>query len=257
MDLNFENLNFEKLRSLLENICSQIANRFSLHNSNGKPRKATIIDVLANLTCVACIARKLSRKATFENIDALYKECHRLSVNMLVEELYGVLSGMGYRVSISSEVKMDYGKADVLITLTNYGINLQYGTNELTVEVKTGLSLALSQLLRYFLNGRCRTLVVWRVRRRQVLVFDREEVKPLLEQFLRMCIRRGTRLLADPQPSCEHANPQKYWSPTQEELQEMFSDFSEALIGTLSHVTKRILEKLGIEKVALKVEVKP
>jgi len=78
---------FENHRNLLDKVCSQVADRFTLYNSNGKPRKATIIDVIAKSSCLACIARKLSKEAAHNDVDALYMECHMLAVNVLVEEL--------------------------------------------------------------------------------------------------------------------------------------------------------------------------
>ena len=242
-----ENTSFEKLRTLLDDVCSKIANRFSLYNLKGKPRKSTIIDTLANSTCLQCIARKLSGQTPADNVDALYKECHRLAVNVLVEELYNLLSGMGRKVLISSEAKIEYGKADVIITLTNYGMNLKRDANELLVEVKTGISLSLSQLFRYLLDRRGSEIVVWRVRKRQVLVFDIQELEPLLLEFTKMCILRGTRLLATTELTpCEHLSRLNGWSPTQEELNDMFQDFATALVETLPSTVKIILEKLGI-----------
>ena len=252
-----ENTSFEKLRTLLDQICSRIADRFSLYNSNGKPRKSTIVDALANSTCIACIARKLSGQATANNVDALYWECHRLAVNVLVEELYNLLSGTGYTVVISSETKIEYGKVDVIITLTNYGINLKRDANELLVEVKTGISLSLSQLFRYLLDKRGNTIIVWRVRRRQVLVFDIQDFEPLLIEFMKMCIMRGSRLLSSPEPhQCQHP-PRSGWQPTQEELQNMLQDFAKAITETLPHALKAILERLNIETELRQAEVKP
>ena len=251
-----ENNSFEKLRTLLDQICSQIADRFSLYNSNGKPRKATIIDTLANSTCIACIARKLSEQITANEVDALYRECHRLAVNMLVEELYNFLSGMGYTVVVSSETKIEYGKVDVIITITNYGINLKSNTNELMVEVKTGVSLSLSQLFRYLLDRRGNTIVVWRVRRRQVLIFDIQDFEPLLIEFVKMCIMRASRLLSSPQPpTCQHT-PRSDWQPTQEQLQNMLQDFAKAVTETLPHILKAILERLDIKMELRQAEMK-
>jgi hypothetical protein len=247
MDEVLEDTSFEKLRTLLDQICSRIADRFSLYNSNGKPRKSTIVDVLANSTCILCIARKLSGQVTTNNVDALYRECHRLAINMLVEELYNLLSRLGYTVEVTSETTIEYGKVDVIITITNYGINLRSNTKELMVEVKTGVSLSLSQLFRYLLDKRGSTIVVWRVRRRQVLVFNVQDFEPLLIEFMKMCIMRGKRLLSTQQPPpCQHTIPLN-WQPTQEKLQSMLQDFAKAVTETLPYVLKAILERLDIK----------
>ena len=242
-----QNADFESLRNLLHQICSQIAQRFGLYTPIGKPHKATIIDTIANSTCLACIAKRLSGQATVNHVDALYRECHRLAVSVLVEELYNLLSGMGYKVMISTEAELEYGKADVIITITRYGINLKCDANELLVEVKTGISLSLSQLFRYLLAERGSTIVAWRIRRRQVLIFDIQDLKPLLIEFMKMCILRGSRLLSSPQPpTCQHT-PRSNWQPTQEELQNMFQDFAKAIIETIPHVLKAILQRLNIQ----------
>jgi hypothetical protein len=242
--------NFESFRNLLDQVCSQVAERFRLYNQNGKPRKATIIDALAKSTCLACIAKKLSAQATANDVDALYKECHTLAVNILVEELYNLLSGMGYKVMISTEADLEYGKADVIITITRYGINLRRNANELLVEVKTGNSLSLSQLFRYLLDERGNTIVVWRIRRRQVLIFNAQNIRTLLMEFTRMVSLRGSRLLSFSQLTCQHTQQSDY-QPTQEELQKMFQDFAKAMTETLPYVLKAILEKLDIKNALL------
>lgn len=238
-----ESSDFENLRNLLDQVCSQVAQRFNLYSSNGKPRKATIIAVIAKSACLACIAKKLSAQPTGNRVDALYIEVHRLAVNVLVEELYNLLKGMGYNVMISTETQLEYGKADVTITITKYGINLKCNANELLVEVKTGNSISLSQLFRYLMDKRSNTIVVWRVRRRQILVFETESIKPLLMEFMRIVCLRGTRLLSSPQLTCQHTQRADY-QPTQEALQKMFQDFAEALVETLPYILEAITERL-------------
>lgn len=238
--------NAENLWDSLEQVCSQVAQRFNLYSSNGKPRKATIISVIANFSCLACIVEKLSGSATASRVDALYTECHKLAVNILVEELYALLKVMGCNVLISTETESEYGKADVTITITNYGINLKHDENELLVEVKTGNSLSLCQIFRCLMDKRSNTILVWRVRRRQILLFNAEHIKPLLMEFMRMVYLRGTRLLSFTQSTCQHEQRPDY-QPTREVLQKMFHDFAEALIETLPYILEAITERLGIE----------
>jgi len=249
--LPIKDSDFESLRNLLDQVCLQVAQHFTLYNRNGKPRKASIIDAIANSTCIACIAKQLSAQTTAKDVDALYRECHTLAVSILVEELYNLLSGMGYKVMISTEAELEYGKADVIIAITRYGVNLKCNTNELMVEVKTGKSLSLSQLFRYLLSGKSNTIVVWRVRRRQVLTFNAEKIKPLLIEFMRIICLRGYRLLSSSPLTCQHSQQTDY-QPTQEELQKMFQDFAEAFMVTLPHVLEIIIEKLGVQNSEVK-----
>jgi len=169
-----------------------------------------------------------------------------LAVNILVEELHNFLRAMGYNVMTSTEAELEYGKADIVITITRYGINLKYCENELMVEVKTGKSLSLSQLFRYLLQESHSIIVVWRVRKRQVLVFKAQEIEPLLMEFMKMICLRAIRLLSSPKPTtCQHSQNLSY-RPSPKELQEMFIDFARALAETLPHVLETIAENLGV-----------
>jgi hypothetical protein len=249
---------YDELRNDLESVCSKIASRFSLYDKGGRPRKAAILDIVAGSTCVSCIQRRLSGTASTSRIDGIYTEVHRLAINVLIEELYDKFNDMGYSVSILSEAKTQYGKVDVLIKPTNFGVTLQYGTNELMVEVKTGVSMSIPQIFRYLLGKENQIVILWRIRNRQVLLFDGELLTPLLKRFMKTCILRGRRLLAAPeQTSCKHSGPTD-WSPTQGELQEMFEDFAVAIVETLPFVVKAALKKLGVKGVdKIPIETEP
>jgi hypothetical protein len=243
-----QNPDSDNLRETLDQICSQIAQRFNLYNTDGRTRKSTIIDVIARFTCLSCINERLSDQNVTNDVDALYKECHRLAVNVLVEELYYLLNRMGYKVLISTEAELDYGKADILITVTNYGLNLKGKTRDLLIEVKTGNSLSLIQIFRYLWDSRSNAIVVWRVRKHQVLTFDSQKIEPLLAESIRMICLRGIRLLSSPQiQSCQHLTRSPY-QPTATELERMFQDFAKATIETLPSVLNTILEQLDINE---------
>lgn len=235
---------FHALIDLLNQVCLQVAQRFALYDQNGKPRKSTILEVVAKSPCLTCITDRLARVNI--NVDSLYKECHRLAVNVLVEELYHFLNQLGYKVLISTEAKLEYGKVDILITVTNYGLSLKNSAKELLVEVKTGNSLSLTQIFRYLMDSRSKTLIVWRIRKRQILVFNVQEIKPLITEFVRMLCLRGIRLLSTQhvQP-CQHEREQCY-QPSQKELENMFNEFSKALIETLPSILQTIAENLEI-----------
>ena len=236
---------YEKIRTIFNDFCSEIAARYNLYYSNGEPRKAKIIEIIARTTCTFCIDRRL-REDRPNRVDDLYKECHQLACNLLVEELYSHLRSIGYAVLVSSDKNVEYGKVDIFIVPNRHDISLHCSNKEVAVEVKTGFSLSLSQLFRYTLDNPDRAIVVWRIRNKQVLVFEGTDLKPLLMHFMRMCILRGRRFLINSETSCEHTIPSETWSPTQEQLQQMFEDFAQALVETLPHVMKTVLEKLGI-----------
>ena len=242
--------NCEKNKILLDYICSRIASRFDLYDSNGRPRRATIIEIIARSPCLICIAEKLSEKTMSNDIDSLYKECHKFAVNVLVEEIFYLLTRMGYKIAISTERDLEYGKADILVNLRNYGLSLKNATKELMIEVKTGNSLSLNQIFRYLLDSKCDTIIVWRIRKRQVLAFNAQELRPLLEEFTKMLCLRGLRLL-----STEHFQVYSHVEDRtrrrikttrqmeQERLEIFFREFSEALTETLPLVLQIVLKK--------------
>lgn len=253
-DVNVKDTDFNEMVNLLNQVCHQIAQRYSLYDYSGKPPKNTILEVIAKSPCLTCITERLARINI--NVDSLYKECHRLAVNVLVEELYYLLNQRGYKVLISTEAKLEYGKIDVLITVTNYGLRLKNSAKELLVEVKTGNSLSLTQIFRYLLDSKSEDIIVWRIRKRQVLVFNVNEIKPLLVEFIKMLCLRGIRLLSSQQiQPCQHEREHCH-QPKQDKLEEMFRDFSKALIETLPSILQVIIEKLGISALSLHGEVR-
>jgi len=237
--------NIENFRSLLDSVCNEVAKRFNLYKKDESPRKASIIDALSRFTCPGCIYRKLSEKSASSDVDAIYKECHKLAVNILVERLYQHCLDMGYTVAISTEAELEYGKVDILINVTKYGINLKHYTNELIIELKTENSLSLSQLFRYLLDVKGNTIIVWRIRKRQILVFNIDDLKPLLTEFVLMIYLRANRLLSSSHFTCEHA-PERDYRPTQEDLQITIQDFAQSLLETLPHVLSITFGKLGL-----------
>ncbi|MGB9694187.1 MAG: hypothetical protein ACPLYF_05025 [Fervidobacterium sp.] len=238
--------NAESILGLVDDICDEMAKRFNLYGNGGRPRKATIIETLSNFTCLACIYRRLLEKPLTNNVDAIYKECHKLAVNILVERLYWLLNKMGYNVAISTEAELDYSKADIVIAITKLGISLKHKSDEIIVEVKTGNSLSLSQLFRYLLSGKSNSIIVWRIRKRQILVFKIESLKPLLAEFATMIYLRANRLLSSSQISCQH-EPRRDYHPTQEELQIAIQEFGQGLLETLPHIIAVTFQELGLQ----------
>lgn len=247
ISLALSNSNFEENKILLDHICSEIASRFNSYQPNGKLCKNAIIETLAKSSCLACVTKWFSNHVTAK-VDPIYKECHKLAVNVLVEELYHLLDQLGYKVMISTEEELEYGKADILIEVTSYGLTLKSKAKELLIEVKTGNSLSLIQIFRYLWDSRSHAIVVWRVRKRQVLTFDSQKIHPLLTESMRMICLRGIRLLSSTQiQSCKHC-ARAVHQPVATELELMLQDFAKAIIETLPSVLQRVLEQLAINK---------
>jgi len=242
----FESLNVENLKITLNQICSKIASRYNLFSLNGEPRRATIIDILSTSTCVGCIVRRFQQQNR-PIIDAVYLENHRLAVGMLVEQLHSFLAKMGYKVSVLTEARLEHSTADILIAPTNYGVNLQHCDNKIVVEVKTGnsLSRAHSQLLRSLIDIPNATVVLWRIKRRQVAVIRRKSLQPMLLAFMRMCILRGERVLAETEPvKCQHSTTWSNFTLSSKEFENTIHDFADALMDTLPTVMEMVLREI-------------
>jgi hypothetical protein len=167
---------------------------------------------------------------------------------MLVEELQVQLTEKGYSVLVTNEKKLEYGKVDILIIPNRHGVDLLLNKKEVGIEVKTGSSLSFSQLFRYMLDNADRTLILWRIRNKQILLFEGTTLKPLLTQFMKTIVSRAERLLSNPGTSCEHVFECKNWSPNQQQLQESFAKFSSGIITTLPSVVETVVKMLNGEQ---------
>jgi len=237
----------ERVRERFDEACTKVAVNYALFYSTGKPRKAQIIEIIARNTCASCID-KILREKPANNVDAFYTECHSLACNILVEELRTQLTEKGYSVLVANEKKLEYGKVDILIIPNRHGVDLRFNKKEVGIEVKSGFSLSLSQLFRYMLDNVDRTIILWRIRNKQVLLFEGTKLKPLLTQFMMMIVSRAERLLSNPEMSCKHTLELKNWSPNQQQLQDAFSDFSNGVVRTLPCIVETVVRMLDGEQ---------
>jgi len=239
-----KDLRLEDLKVSLDHICSEIAERFNLCLPTGKPRTATIINILASSPCIGCIVRRLQQQDR-PIIDAVYLENHRLAVGILVEQLHSFLAKMGYKVSVLTEARLEHSTADILIAPTDYGVNLQCGQNNVLIEVKTGNALSYSQLFRSLIDISNATVVLWRIKRRQVAVIRRKRLQPMLLAFMRMCILRGGRVLAETGPvKCQHSTTWSNFTLSAKEFENTIHDFADALMDTLPTVMETVLREI-------------
>ncbi len=235
----------EELQVRLYDICGRVAEKYDLYRKDGQPRIAAIIESLARNVCPALAISDL-RFGGRGGVDSFYGEIHDLATNILVEELCSYFTGMGLKVAVMSEVEMRFGRVDVLIESSRSSVNVRLPNKDfsLIVEVKTGNSFSLTQVFRYLCNDSDR-VIVWRIKNRQIIRFDFEGTRPILEKFVRMVCLRAERLLSG---SClEGGKPQEglEYRPTQEVLEAMFQDFMVAVDETLPKVVQTIFENLG------------
>lgn len=234
------------IQTLMDNVCHELAKRFNLYGSNGKPRKADAIETLANSACLTCLRQKFLGKQPLNSVDSFYKECHKLAVNVLVERLYWLFSKLGYNVEILTEAELGFGNADIVMKVSKLRLSLKHKAKVIIIEVKTGNSLSFSQLFRYMLSGESDSIIVWRIRKRQILIFNAECLKPLLAEFATMVYLRAKRLLSTPPTACTH-KPTESHQPTQKELQNTLKEFGQGLVETLPYVIVAVLKELGLQ----------
>jgi len=234
-----------EILSLLDYICSQIGSRYELF-SKGQLRRAMILEVLAKNACLGCLDKQLQTKS-FQRIDSIYSELHQLAANLLVEALHSQFIKNGHKVIIATEASIRYGTADILIIPSNHYISIHSNKVELIIEIKTGFSLSIPQLLRYLIDNNQRSLILWRIRNQQLLFLDAKEIEDLLLQFVKMIIARGERLLKAPEIDCSHSAETKSWSPNSQQLQETFLDFSRGIMETLPSVVEAVVAKFEQE----------
>ena len=238
-----EDPHFKYLKTSLDRTCSEIAKRFNFCLPNGEPRTAAIIDILGSSPRIGRIVKKLQQQHR-PDVDAVYLENHRLAVGILVARLQSFLAENGYKVSVLPEAKLEHCTADVLIVPTRYGVNLQHDGKEIIIEVKTGKSFSYSQLFRYLLDVPNATLVLWRIKKRQVVVLRRKSLQPMLQAFIEMCILRGERVLAAKTVKCQNSAAPKNFTLSSREFEDTFNDFAEALMKTLPVVLKKVLREI-------------
>lgn len=206
------------------------------------------MEVIARNSCTACIDKQFQTKS-YQRVDNFYGKLHQLACSLLVEELYDQLVKKGHSVNITTEENIRYGKVDVFIVPTHFGLNLHSKKKEIAVEIKTGFSFSITQLLRYMIDNEHRWLVLWRIRNQQILLFCGYEIKELLAQFTKMVIARAERLLSAPELTCKHNSERKNWVPNQDQLTETFSDFTAGIVKTLPEVVEMVVTTLEREEV--------
>jgi hypothetical protein len=231
------------LRSRLFATLSELAEKYDLFDAMGRPRSAFILDTLMRYSCLGCIERILSRQMPI-HIDAIHMENHRLAINLLTDKLQYYLRRGGFHLSVQDEVEGNCGRVDVLIRRVGSGVLLDLGRSRIVIEVKTGLSLSYTQLFRYLISDPdIATIVVWRVRLRQILIIHRSKVEELIKTYMKVAIRRGEKLLRGEITPCDH-NPPNRRGHIIQDPQRILDDFLSALIETLPRVVEAILHVL-------------
>jgi len=238
---------FSKLKKEVDEVCHQIAEKYNVFDSKGRPKKSFILDVLARNFCPYCIIKELTQMRRDEDVDAIYKEGHNLTLNLLIEALRYGLNSSGVSAVVEGEVKGEYGRADIVVRACKQGILIELGNLAIIVEVKTGMSISLAQILKYAMERPQSIIVVWRVKLRQVFIIDMKSHSRLLLAFMFAIVSRGKAVLSYPFGRCCHnnenisegtkeggmENPQQYIDELFYSLPKTLPEIVEAVIGLI------------------------
>jgi len=232
------------LRSQIDDLCLKIVTKFNLYDSTGRPRNAFVLNALTKYSCIGCLVNTFTQPYKWVDVDAIYKENHRLAVNLLTEQLQYRLGKEGFNSVVQDEVEGDYGRVDVLIRQISCGVLLTYNGAQFIVEVKTGKGLSYDQIFRYLIDWPNATLIVWRVIMRQIITLDQKAVSPFLLTYLETILQRGTRLLnGDKITPCNHnyTNEKPY---VIRDPQGLINEFLLVLTETLPNIIDTIVQQL-------------
>jgi hypothetical protein len=237
-----------RLRSELDRVCEEIAKKFNLFDARGRPKKSFIVDTLMRNICPACAIKQLTQLHEEDNIDALYREGHGLALNIFVETLRYELKRNGLNAVVEGEVAGDYGRLDVIIRLVNQGIMLEFKDASIIIELKTGASISLIQLLRYGMEYPNSIIVVWRIRMKQFFMIDMRRHGRILFAIMFAALNRGLAILNGAFTECHHnnrgnQNKASRMENPQQLVDELFSSLSSDLPSVLEMILRLAGEK--------------
>lgn len=244
----------EKLREELDKLLDRLLEHIRQYYPRAKLSKGTLLAMLAETKCLGCLLKKVIQKyeGPRDSVDPWHREKHNMAIDVGSEALYERLEEMGYEAEIITEAESAHGHVDILIKITRYGMNVINGGRTAIVEVKTGNSISLYQLLRYSLDHPDAAIIIWRLLPRHIDSYKPEEIRPALIRFLKMCICRARRFLKEFQEkkdngkvSCEHKLPARKSSKgiPKKDLKA----FSEALSETLQEFVDEVIRVLDLD----------
>lgn len=230
------------LREALFHECNKIAKEYELFLPSGQARLSTILAILSSSPSLCCAAKAL-RNRRQNQIDPYYTGRHSVAVGLIVDALYDGLTARKYGVMIGTEVPSTFGRLDILLEPTWHGVELRFNDHRIGIEVKTGLSIDLAQIFRYVLD--VDSLILVRMRPRQVITIRQTELLDPLSTILSAWISRARRLLADKDLVCHHKKndaPLRFLDS--EALAQDIVRFTQDIHATLSSVVESVVREL-------------
>jgi hypothetical protein len=229
------------LRSSLDEVCGKIAEKYGVYSVTGRARKTYVFDVLTRYTCPGCVVKSLTQMSVRPEVDAIFRENHDLAVSLLVQALRNLSSG---GLAVNGEVDCGLGRLDVLVKRLNGGLlQVQASGHELIVEIKTNMGFGMKQALRYLVERPDATAIIWRVRKRQILVIDGRKHRWLLIAYIAAALQQGLTILNEDFTTCDHDFTDKPFEVN--DPQGFLDDFLTSLIDGLPKVVDAVMQLLG------------
>ncbi|MEM2168113.1 MAG: hypothetical protein QXR74_07110 [Candidatus Bathyarchaeia archaeon] len=175
----------DELLRLVEEISAKYCGR-----SGGK----RVINLLMDHICERCIIEKIkSPDDGDDNVDRIWRNMHSYAVTLLIERLKNELAAAGLPISIISEAENPSGRYDILLMVDRKGVQVLNSGENISVEVKTGLNVSLSQTEKYMWNGT--TVILVRFATGDAITLRAGDWADLLKMALRDRIEKANRIL--------------------------------------------------------------
>ena len=234
-------LDFNPLKSWLDDICRKIATKFSLVTRDGAPRTAFVLDTLLRYSCRGCIKKVLENPSANGRADMLYIQNHELAVGLLVEGLRQTFEANGFSFKVGQEVNGVFGRPDVIVKPIKAGVLVETGSLEVVIEVKTGIGFSYGQLIRYLLERPKAIGIIWRILPNQILVVDPRKHRAILWLCAAAALKRGLDILNGEPEECKH-NPFNGKNAEIKNAQKVLDSYFEALQKSLPRILQTVYE---------------
>ncbi|MEM2570065.1 MAG: hypothetical protein QXT67_09055 [Candidatus Bathyarchaeia archaeon] len=175
----------DELLRLVEEISAKYGGR-----SGGK----RVINLLMDHICERCIIEKIkSPDDGDDDVDRIWRNMHSYAVTLLIERLKNELAAAGLPISIISEAENPSGRYDILLMVDRKGVQVLNRGENISVEVKTGLNISLSQTEKYMWNST--TMILVRFATGDAITLRAGDWADLLKMALRNRIEKANRIL--------------------------------------------------------------
>lgn len=174
----------DELLRLVEEISAKYGGR-----SGGK----RVINLLMDHICERCIIEKIKSPDDGDDVDRIWRNMHSYAVTLLIERLKNELAAAGLPISIISEAENPSGRYDILLMVDRKGVQVLNSGENISVEVKTGLNISLSQTEKYMWNST--TVILVRFATGDAITLRAGDWADLLKMALRNRIEKANRIL--------------------------------------------------------------